>query len=42
MLIIGVDAMPPSLPRLVTVMVEPVSSSRGDLLARAASETRRI
>lgn len=38
MLIIGAsDAMPPSLPRLVIVIVEPVSSSRGDLLLRAAS-----
>ena len=27
-LMIGVAAMPPSAPRLVTVMVEPVSSSR--------------
>ena len=39
---IGVLAMPPSLPRLVMVMVEPVSSSRFALLVRAASLTRRI
>jgi hypothetical protein len=41
-LMIGVLAMPPSLPRLVSVRVEPVSSSRVALLVRAASVTRRI
>ena len=41
-LMMGVLAMPPSLPRLVTVMVEPLSSSRVALLLRAASLTRRI
>jgi len=41
-LMIGVLAMPPSLPRLVIVMVEPASSSRFALLLRAASLTRRI
>ncbi len=37
-LMIGVEAMPPSLPRLVTVMVEPVSSSRVALFVRARSD----
>ena len=31
------EAMPPSLPRLVTVIVEPASSSRVALLVRARS-----
>jgi hypothetical protein len=37
-LMTGVDAMPPSLPRLVTVIVEPESSSRLDRLLRARSD----
>ena len=37
----GVAAMPPSAPRLVTVIVEPVSSSRAALPARAAAASRR-
>ena len=41
-LMTGVEAMPPSLPRLVTVMVEPTSSSRVALFERARSDTRRI
>ncbi len=41
-LMMGVDAMPPSLPKLVTVMVEPASSSRAALLVRARSARRRI
>jgi len=41
-LMMGVEAMPPSLPRLVTVMVEPASSSRVALLLRARSARRRI
>ncbi len=41
-LMIGVLAIPPSFPRLVMVMVEPLSSSRFALLVRAASLTRRI
>ena len=39
---IGVETMPPSLPRLVTVIVEPDSSSLVALPLRAASETRLI
>ncbi len=35
-LIMGVEAMPPSLPRLVTVMVEPVNSSRRRLVGARA------
>ena len=40
MLMIGVEAMPPSLPRLVTVIVEPVSSSRGGLVGARAPRRR--
>ena len=36
----GVVATPPSAPRLVMVMVEPVSSSLPALFSRAALETR--
>lgn len=36
----GVETMPPSLPRLVTVMVEPDSSSRVALPARALAASR--
>ncbi|MNL28825.1 hypothetical protein D3C87_1504880 [compost metagenome] len=41
-LMIGVEAMPPSAPRLVTVRVEPLSSSRVARPARAASARRAI
>ena len=41
-LMTGVETMPPSLPRLVIVMVEPLSSDFVMLLLRAASATRRI
>ena len=41
-LITGVVTMPPSAPRLVMVMVEPVSSSRVALPLRAASARRAI
>ena len=39
-LMTGVEAIPPSLPRLVIVIVEPESSSRFAVLSRAADETR--
>ena len=39
-LITGVVTMPPSAPRLVIVMVEPVSSARVALPSRAASARR--
>ena len=39
-LITGVETMPPSAPRLVMVMVEPVSSSRLAVPERAASLKR--
>ncbi len=39
-LMTGVLAMPPSAPRLVSVMVEPDSSSRAALPVRAPSATR--
>ncbi|MOA48248.1 hypothetical protein D3C78_1709720 [compost metagenome] len=38
----GVETMPPNAPRLVKVMVEPVSSSRLALLPRAALARRTI
>jgi hypothetical protein len=41
-LITGVVTMPPSAPRLVMVMVDPLSSSRAALPARAASARRAI
>ena len=41
-LITGVVTMPPSAPRLVMVMVEPVSCSRVALPLRAASARRAI
>ncbi len=41
-LMMGVEAMPPSLPRLVTVMVDPTNSSRVALFERARSASRRI